>query len=105
MEDENLRLRKENANFEEKFCNQERTHAAVKSTLDTVQAHNQTQKKALENAEKLAAVQASEVSKLKKLLRAAYRQNDLLKRNMGLKQGNQLKVPEPETGIMLSVIS
>ena len=104
MEDENLRLRKENAGFEEKFWNQERIHTAVKSTLDTVQAHLQTQKKAHESAEKLTAVQASEVSNLKKLLRAAYRQNDLLKRNMGLKQGNQLKIPEPESGIFLSII-
>jgi hypothetical protein len=104
MEDENLRLRKENAVFEEKFWNQDRIHTAVKSTLDTVQAHNQTQKKALENAEKLTAVQASEVSKLKKLLRAAYRQNDFLKRNIGLKQGNQLKVPEVEPGILFPII-
>jgi hypothetical protein len=98
MEDDNLRLRKENAGFEEKFSNQERTHTAVRTSLETLQEHNQTLKKALENAEKLAAVGASEISNLKKLLRAAYRQNDLLKRNMGMLHGNQLKVPEPEPG-------
>jgi septal ring factor EnvC (AmiA/AmiB activator) len=104
MEDENLRLRKEIASFEAKFSNQDRIHAALTSTLDTVQAHNQTLKNAVESAEKLTAVYASEVSKLKKLLRTVYRQNDLLKRNIGLKQGNHLKVPEPESGILFSII-
>jgi hypothetical protein len=98
MEDDNLRLRKENSGFEEKFSNQERTHSAVRTNLETLQEHNQTLKKAHENVEKLATVQASEISNLKKLLRATYRQNDLLKRNMGMIHGNQLKVPEPESG-------
>jgi hypothetical protein len=98
MEDDNLRLRKENAGFEEKFSNQDRTHNAVRTSLETTQEHNQTLKKALENAEKFAGVRASEIFHLKKLLRAAYRENDILKRNTGMVYGNQLKVPEPETG-------
>jgi hypothetical protein len=102
MEDDNLRLRKENAGFEEKFSNQDRIHNAVRTSLETLQEHNQTLKKALDNAGKLAGVQASEISKLKKILRSAYRDIDLLKRNMGMVQGNQLKVPEPESGVFFN---
>jgi len=88
MEQDNLRIRKELANFEEKYSHQQRLHEAVLSELETERGHKIDLQKALENAYNFIKVRDKEITALEKALRALVRQRDRLKNCLWQFQGS-----------------
>lgn len=82
MEQDNLRIRKEIASFEEKYTHLERLHKSVKSELQTEKVHKADLQKALENSYSFIKTREKEVDSLKKTLQSVIRQKDRLKNTL-----------------------
>lgn len=102
MEEENLRLRKLVASFEERFNHQDRVHEAVKSELNSQKAHRNTLQNALENANTLVKSREFEISHSAKLLRDAYRKCDELKERLRQYEANDSTVHGGGSGMSSS---
>ncbi len=102
MEEENLRLRKLVASFEERFNHQDRVHEAVKSELDSQKAHRNTLQNALENANTLVKSREFEILHHAKLLRNAYRKCDELKERLSQYEANDSTAHGDGSGTSLS---
>jgi hypothetical protein len=98
VEQDNLRLRKDLASFEEKSNHQERLHAAMKSELETERAHKGTLQKALENAYSFIKTRDGEAANFKKMLRAVCRQRDRLKNIVKSMRGSTVSVNDNLSG-------
>jgi len=79
MEEENLRIRKDLANFDERFNHQERILQAVKSELETERAHKLTIQTSLDSAYSFIKVREKEMATLRRKLRSLYQENDRLR--------------------------
>lgn len=88
MEQDNLRIRKELAGFEERYAHLERLHMAVKSELETDRAHKGDLQKALDNSYIFLKTREKEVDNLRKALRAVVRQKDRLKNTLKRYRGS-----------------
>ncbi len=88
MEQDNLRIRKEIASFEEKYTHLERLHNSLKSELETDRAHKADLQKALDNSYNFIKTREKEVENLRKALRAVVRQKDRLKNTLKRYRGS-----------------
>jgi chromosome segregation ATPase len=98
MEQDNLRIRKEIASFEEKYTHLERLHNAVKSELETDRSHKADLQKALDNSYSFIKIREKEVDNLKKALRAVVRQKDRLKNILKRYRGSGGSVMDNQSG-------
>jgi chromosome segregation ATPase len=98
MEQDNLRIRKEIASFEEKYTHLERLHNAVKSELETDRSHKADLQKALDNSYSFIKTREKEVDNLKKALRAVVRQKDRLKNILQRHRGFGGSVMDNQSG-------
>lgn len=101
MEAENLGFRKEIANFETKFNDQDRLHESVISELETERAHKATLQKTLEGTYTIIRSRDKEINNLKKATRGLLRQRDRL-RNY-LRQSRGSTAMDMQSGICLQV--
>jgi predicted RNase H-like nuclease (RuvC/YqgF family) len=101
MEAENLRLRKEMTNFENRFNDQERLHKAVISELETERAHKATTQKTLEAAYTIIKSRDKEIRELKRALRALSRDRDHLKNCLRQFRGSHASAMDIKSGICL----
>lgn len=105
MEHENLRIRKELANFEEKYSHQERLHKAVISELETERAHKADLHKALENAYSFIKIRDKEIGNLEKSFRALVRQRDRLKNHLKLRDSSAPSLKDTQSSTLLKSYS
>ena len=79
MEEDNLRLRKDLALFEERFNYQQRLHESLKAELDSERAHKCTLEKAVQNSYSFVKSREREISTLQKAIRELCRKRDRMK--------------------------
>jgi len=89
MEEDNLRLRKELAAFEERFGHQQRLHESLKAELESERAHKSTLEKALQSSYSFVKSREREIANLQKAIRDLCRKRDRMKNYVKQIQGSR----------------
>lgn len=89
MEEDNLRLRKDLAAFEERFSHQQRLHESLKAELESERAHKCTLEKALQNSYSFVKSREREIANLQKAIRELCRKRDQMKNYVKQIQGSR----------------
>jgi len=89
MEEDNLRLRKDLAAFEERFTHQQRLHESLKAELESERAHKCTLEKALQNSYSFVKSREREIATLQKAIRDLCRKRDRMKNYVKQIQGSR----------------
>lgn len=89
MEEDNLRLRKDVAAFEERLTHQQRLHESLKAELESERAHKCTLEKALQNSYSFVKSREREIANLQKAIRELCRKRDQMKNYVKQIQGSR----------------
>ena len=89
VEEDNLRLRKDIAAFEERFSHQQRLHESLKAELESERAHKCTLEKALQNSYSFVKSREKEITNLQRAIRDLCRKRDRMKNYVKQMQGSR----------------